>query len=36
VNTLDLVLADDGILESATVLDGENSILVSALRLACA
>jgi hypothetical protein len=36
VNTLDLVLSDNGILESATVLDSENSILVSTLNLACA
>jgi hypothetical protein len=33
VNTLDLVLADDSILESATVLDEEDGIRVSTLSL---
>jgi hypothetical protein len=36
VDTLDLILANDGVLESATVLDGEDGVLVSSLDLASA
>ena len=36
VNTLDLVLADDGVLEGTAVLDQENSVLVTTLDLTSA
>jgi len=36
VDTLDLVLANDGVLEGTAVLDNENGVGVTALSLACA
>jgi len=36
VDTLDLVLADDGVLEGTSVLDEEDSVLVTTLNLTCA
>ena len=36
VDTLDLVLANDGVLEGTSVLDEEDSVLVTTLNLTCA
>lgn len=36
VDTLDLVLADDGVLEGTAILDDENSVLVTTLDLTSA